>query len=69
MNLHPIHYSLILNLVAMVATGLLAYHFSQPLLIVVALLLANHSLARFQTDDDDEDEDEGGEIGFLANIK
>lgn len=61
--MHPIHYSLILNVIILALTGFLAYAFKEPLLVVVALLLANHSMAKFQ------DDDEGKEMGFLAEIK
>ena len=65
--MHPIHYSLILNIVILAITGFIAYSFKEPLLVVVALLLANHSMAKFQ--DGDDDDDEGGndpKIGFLT---
>lgn len=67
--MHPIHYSLILNIIILALTGFIAYSFKEPLLVVVALLLANHSMAKFQDNDDDlDDDDEDGEpkIGFLA---
>ena len=66
--MHPIHYSLILNIIILAVTGFIAYSFKEPLLVVVALLLANHSMAKFQDNDDDLDDDEDGEpkIGFLA---
>lgn len=66
--MHPIHYSLILNIIILALTGFIAYSFKEPLLVVVALLLANHSMAKFQDNDDDLDDDEDGEpkIGFLA---
>lgn len=66
--MHPIHYSLVLNIIILAVTGFIAYSFKEPLLVVVALLLANHSMAKFQDSDDDLDDDEDGEpkIGFLA---
>lgn len=66
--MHPIHYSLVLNIIILAVTGFIAYSFKEPLLVVVALLLANHSMAKFQDSDDDLDDDENGEpkIGFLA---
>lgn len=66
--MHPIHYSLILNLITLAIMGFLAHEFKEPLLVIVALLLANHSMARFQEDDDD-DEDEDQPMGFLAPVK
>ena len=41
----------------------LAYNFKEPLLMVVALLLANHSMAKFQEDNGDDDDPK---IGFLT---
>lgn len=67
--MHPIHYSLILNLVTLAITGFLAYSFNQPLLVVAAMLLANHSMARFESDSQDDDDDDDQPMGFLADVK
>lgn len=67
--MHPIHYSLILNVIILAVTGFLAYEFKEPLLVVVALLLANHSMAKFQDQDDEDFDDEGKPMGFLADVK
>ncbi len=66
--MHPIHYSLILNIIILAVTGFIAYSFKEPLLVVVALLLANHSMTKFQNGDssDDDDEDDEPKIGFLT---
>lgn len=65
--MHPIHYSLILNIIILAITGFIAYSFKEPLLVVVALLLANHSMAKFQDGDDNDDEDgDDPKIGFLT---
>lgn len=73
MRVHPIHYSLLLNLAVLALTGFLAYVFKEPMLVVVALLLTNHSLARFSDDrrDEEDDDDEDGEpsMGFLSRVK
>ena len=68
MRMHPIHYSLILNIIILAVTGFIAYSFKEPLLVVVALLLANHSMTKFQNGDsyDDDDEDDEPKIGFLT---
>lgn len=66
-QMHPIHYSLILNLAVLLITGFLSYVFEEPLLVVVALLLANHSMARFQNDDPDDEDNQP--MGFLADVK
>lgn len=66
--MHPIHYSLILNVIILGVTGFLAYAFTEPLLVVVALLLANHSMAKFSGDDDNDDDDDQP-MGFLADVK
>lgn len=66
--MHPIHYSLILNIIILAITGFIAYSFKEPPLVVVALLLANHSMAKFQDGDDldDDDDDDDPKIGFLT---
>ena len=66
--MHPIHYSLILNIIILAVTGFIAYSFGEPLLVVVALLLANHSMAKFQDGDgpDEDDDDDEPKIGFLT---
>ena len=66
--MHPIHYSLILNIIILAVTGFIAYSFKEPLLVVVALLLVNHSMAKFQDSDDldEDDDDDDPKIGFLT---
>ena len=66
--MHPIHYSLILNIIILAVTGFIAYSFKEPLLVVVALLLANHSMTKFQNggDLDEDDDDDDPKIGFLT---
>lgn len=77
MRLHPIHYSLTINLVVMAIAGGLAYAFAQPLVFVLAVLLSNHALERFRNDqpgpgpgdEDDEDPDySDSRAGFTAQI-
>ncbi len=65
--MHPIHYSLILNIIILAVTGFIAYSFREPL-VVVALLLANHSMEKFQDGDDPDEDDDDDEprIGFLT---
>lgn len=72
--MQPIHYSLTFNLLALVICGLLSWQFNQPLLVIVALLVAQHTTARFEDrrpthlDDDDDDDDGGRPIGFTADV-
>lgn len=66
--MQPIHYSLIFNVLALLLTGLLAWEFNEPMLVVVSLLVAQHTIARFNDQDDDDDDDEPG-IGFMADVK
>lgn len=77
MRLHPIHYSLIINLVVMAIAGGLAWAFSQPLVFILAVILSNHALERFRNDppgagrDSDDDEDpeySESRAGFTADI-
>lgn len=64
-NLHPIHYSLLLNLVILAFAGALSWKMEQPLVFVVALLLANHSLGRFSPDEKEPGNYEGSSgMGF-----
>lgn len=63
--MQPIHYSLIFNLLALMLTGFLAWEFEEPLLVIITLLVAQHTMARFSDNDDD---DEPG-IGFMADVK
>lgn len=65
--LHPIHYSLIFNVLVLALMGFLSYHFGQPLLIVIALLVAQHEMARFQDQKREEEEEEARGMGFLAD--
>lgn len=70
--MQPITYSLIINVLALLIAGGLAWAFSQPWIFVIALLLQTHVLQRFEEKifGDDEDNDaEGGGIGFTADIK
>jgi hypothetical protein len=68
--LHPVHYSLILNLAILVIAGLLAWVFVQPLVFIVALIGLQHMVGRFPPDDADPEQDNsGGGIGFMADIE
>jgi hypothetical protein len=67
--MHPIHYSFLLNIAALIIAGLLSWQQGQPLWLIVAVLLQNHSLARFTNLSDDQDEsDSSPKIGFHADI-
>jgi hypothetical protein len=63
--MQPIHYSLILNALIIVAGTFLAYVWAQPLLLVVLVLVANHAVARF-TDPPPPERERG--IGFMADM-
>jgi hypothetical protein len=57
---------------ALIVTGLLAWEFKSPLLILVVILLQTHALQRFEDsgpDDDDEDDFPARPMGFTADIK
>lgn len=67
--MQPIHYSLIFNVIALVVCTALAWRFEEPWLVIVALVLAQHTMARFQDDDDDEDDEKAQPMGFLQDVK
>lgn len=67
--MHPIHYSLIINLAVLAVTGWLSYAFSQPMLFIIGMILAQHEMSRFR-DEPEMEEDEGDPaIGFNADIR
>jgi len=67
---HPIEYSLILNIVTLVVCGILAWTFAQPWLIIVAVVLQTHAIQRFGRESDENDEDDESQpMGFTADVK
>jgi hypothetical protein len=66
--MQPIHYSLILNLAGIVASTILALAFSQPLLLLVTILLATHALSRFAPDAPPAPPERERGIGFMADL-
>jgi hypothetical protein len=64
---HPIHYSLAINAMILVGAGVLAWVFTQPLLFVIALMVLQHAIGRFEPDRPPAPEGGPG-MGFLANI-
>lgn len=71
--MHPIHYSLIINVLAMAIAAALAWKFETPWILVIVLMLSQHEMARFQeqqrqNDLDDMDDGEPA-MGFLADMK
>lgn len=68
--MHPITYSLIINLVALLGAVALAFHFAAPWLILVVIVLQTHAIQRFDESSQRgyEDEDESKPIGFTAQI-
>ena len=68
--MQPIHYSLIYNTLALIVTGLVAWLFKEPLLLVVTLLVAQHTMERFRSEkgEDDTGPDEPQTMGFLQDI-
>lgn len=72
--MHPITYSLIMNLAALLilaGVGIYTRYDGTLLLIVVAILIQTHALQRFsrgaEAEGDDDDDDEPA-IGFLAEV-
>ena len=73
--MHPITYSFILNVLALVAATFLGVVFDAPLLILVVILIQTHMPGyRGRGDDDDDDESgppgasTGEGMGFLAKV-
>lgn len=71
--MQPIHYSLIINLIALLVCAGLAWLFAAPWLVIVAMLMQTHALERFQSQREAQEEDEEDfpeqPMGFNANIK
>lgn len=66
--MQPITYSLIINLAALLVSGLLAWLFSAPWLVIVALVLQTHALDSLRQHSAEEEEEEQP-MGFTANVK
>lgn len=66
--MHPIHYSLIINLATLAVCGFLSLAFAQPLLIVFAVVMATHALDRFKETEEEEEFPEQP-MGFTADVK
>lgn len=70
--MHPIHYSLLLNTFILAIAAALSWELREPLCLIVAMLLMNHTMGRFTNEREavlDDDEDEDPKIGFGASIK
>jgi len=66
----PIHYSLILNILVLLVCGGLAYVFSAPWLVILAILTQTHALERFRGEQNEEEKDYPDQpMGFNADIK
>lgn len=66
--MQPITYSLIINVLILAVVGALTYVFSQPLLIVVGLMMMNHVMERFSSKNDEDEEDDSQPMGFTADV-
>jgi hypothetical protein len=76
--MHPIHYSLILNLAVLAIAGLVSWKTAEPVWLILAILLLNHTIGRFADDHDprrdeigrdpNDDDDDDPKIGFGAKI-
>ena len=70
--LHPIHYSMLLNVLVLAIAGGLAFFLSNPIVFVVGCLLCNHMVGRFGPEEDLDELDSGGasepRAGFLADV-
>lgn len=68
--MHPISYSLVLNILTLLVTGFLALAFNTPWLVLIAMLTQTHAIERFRPESKDEDdEDEPQPMGFTADVK
>lgn len=69
--LHPINYSMIMNLVIICFSGALAIWLREPLALITGILLTQHALGRFNDEDENGGEDEDDRdpnIGFTAQV-
>lgn len=67
--MHPITYSIIINLAILIVVSFLSLAFSQPLLFVVGLMMMNHIMGRFNTSaEQDQDDEEAQAMGFTADL-
>jgi len=69
--MQPIHYSLIINVLVLAICGALAWAFTAPWLIIIAILTQTHALERFQEAQQAHEDEEYAEqpMGFNADIK
>jgi hypothetical protein len=71
--MHPIHYSLILNVVTLIAAGALSWQQHEPVWLIIAIMLLNHTIGRFASDETQpsrlDDDDDDPKIGFGADIR
>jgi hypothetical protein len=58
--MHPIHYSMILNLVAWGISGWLAIELREPLVFIVVYVLTQHAVSRFDEVEGPQGEYDGG---------
>lgn len=66
--LQPITYSLSLNLAILIASGVLAWVFTNPLLFVIGLLVMQHVIQRFAQEEYEDEEPVGrAPMGFLPD--
>lgn len=68
--MQPITYSFLINVVSIAAASVLAWHFGEPLLLVLAVILQTHALERFtaRQDDDDSEDYPDQPMGFSADL-
>jgi hypothetical protein len=68
--MHPITYSMVLNLAVLSVLGFLAWAFTQPLLVLAYPLIAAHALERFnnQPPESEFEDEREPTIGFTADI-
>ena len=67
--MQPITYSLLINMAGIIAASVLAWHFGEPLLLVLAVILQTHALDRNPPQGQDDSEDYPDQpMGFNADL-
>lgn len=69
LSLTHLRYSLAFNVLTILVAGALSFFLTQPLLMVIALMILSHpTQPPFVLPDDGQEDDEGQPMGFTAKL-